>query len=118
MPSSTPPICASESRFTYGRSDPRGTYSIAMYGVPRVLEVLVHGDDVRVVERPRQPRLAQEPMGELGRARVEPAQLLERDLAVEVGLPREVDDRHAAAADLAQDLIATDCSRAHGHRAP
>ena len=34
MPSSTPAICASDSRFTYGRSEPRGTYSIAMYGVP------------------------------------------------------------------------------------
>ena len=33
-PSSTPPICASVMRPTYGRSDPRSTYSIAMYGVP------------------------------------------------------------------------------------
>ena len=36
------------------------------------------------------------------------AQLLERDLPVEVGLAREVDDRHPAAADLAQDLVAPD----------
>ena len=33
-PSSTPLICASVIRPTYGRSDPRSTYSIAMYGVP------------------------------------------------------------------------------------
>ena len=33
-PSSTPPICARFMRPTYGRSDPRSTYSIAMYGVP------------------------------------------------------------------------------------
>ena len=39
---------------------------------------------------------------------VERAQLLERDDAVEVGLAREVDDRHAAAADLADDLVAAD----------
>ena len=29
-PSSTPPICASVIRPTYGRSEPRSTYSIAM----------------------------------------------------------------------------------------
>ena len=33
-PSSTPPICASVMRPTYGRNEPRSTYSIAMYGVP------------------------------------------------------------------------------------
>ncbi len=33
-PSSTPPICASVIRDTYGRSEPRSMYSIAMYGVP------------------------------------------------------------------------------------
>ena len=38
---------------------------------------------------------------------MEAAQLLERDLAIEVGLPGGVHDRHAATTDLAQDLIAT-----------
>jgi hypothetical protein len=33
-PSSTPPACASVIRPMCGRSDPRSTYSIAMYGVP------------------------------------------------------------------------------------
>ena len=33
-PSSTPPICASDMWPTNGRSEPRSTYSIAMYGVP------------------------------------------------------------------------------------
>ena len=32
--SSTPPICAGSSRPTHGRSEPRGTYSIAMYWTP------------------------------------------------------------------------------------
>ena len=36
------------------------------------------------------------------------AELLERDEAVEVGLAREVDHGHAAAADLAEDLVAAD----------
>ena len=35
-------------------------------------------------------------------------ELLERDEAVEVGLAGEVDHRHAAATDLAQDLVAAD----------
>ena len=34
IPSMAPANCASASRPTYGRSDPRSTYSIAMYGVP------------------------------------------------------------------------------------
>ena len=34
MPSTTPTTCASESLPTYGRSEPRSMYSIAMYGVP------------------------------------------------------------------------------------
>ncbi len=34
MPSITPANCASERPPTYWRSEPRGTYSIAMYGTP------------------------------------------------------------------------------------
>jgi hypothetical protein len=33
-PSRTPPIWASVMRPTYGRSEPRSMYSMAMYGVP------------------------------------------------------------------------------------
>ena len=36
------------------------------------------------------------------------AQLLERDVALEVGLAGEVDDGHPAVADLADDLVAVD----------
>ena len=42
---------------------------------------------------------------------MEAAQLLERDLTIQVGLAGGVHDRHAAATNLAQDLVATD--RAH-----
>ena len=73
-----------------------------------VLEVVVHGDDVRVAQRAGHARLAQEALRERRVRGVERAQLLERDEAVEVGLAREVDDRHAAAADLPQDLVAAD----------
>jgi hypothetical protein len=67
-----------------------------------------------VVQGPGQPRLAQEAVRELGGVRVEAAQLLERDLTIQVRLPGGVYDRHAAATDLAQDLIATD--RAHASK--
>ena len=53
-------------------------------------------------------RLAQERRAADGSERVERAQLLERDVAVEVGLAGEVDHGHPAAADLAQDLVAAD----------
>ena len=100
----------------YGRSDPRSTYSIAMYGVPVVLEVVVDGDDVRVAQRAGHARLAQEALRERGIGRVERPELLERDEAVQVGLAGEVDQGHAAAADLAEDLVAPD--RLQSPRAP
>ena len=43
-------------------------------------------------------------------------ELLERDEPVEVGLAREVDRRHAAAADLLEDLVATDPLQDQRHR--
>ncbi len=46
---------------------------------------------------------------------VERRELLQRDQAVEVGLAREVDDGHAAAPDLAQDLVAADRAQNLGH---
>ena len=42
---------------------------------------------------------------------VERAQLLERHQAVKLALAREVDDRHAAAAEFLEDLVAADCPR-------
>ena len=81
-----------------------------------VLEVVVHGDDVRMAQRAGDARLAQEALRERGVRRVERRQLLERDEAVEVGLAREVDHRHAAAADLAEDLVAADRLQDVRHR--
>src|SRR6516225_1435772 len=95
IPSSTPPTWA---RHELPRDIRRAS----------VLEVLVHGDDVRVVQGAGQPRLAQESVRELRGIRVEAAELLERDLPVQVRLVGGIDDRHAAATDLAQDLISAD----------
>jgi hypothetical protein len=81
-----------------------------------VLEVVVDRDDVRMRERPRDARLAQEALGERRVGRVEGGELLERDEAVEVGLPREVHHRHAAAADLPEDLVAADRLEDVGHQ--
>ena len=52
-----------------------------------------------------------------GRARVEAAQLLQRDVALERLLPGEVHDRHPAASDLAHDLVAADTSLGRRHQA-
>ena len=68
------------------------------------------------VSEPGDARLAQEALRERGVGGVEGGQLLERDEAVEVGLAREVDDRHPAAADLAQDLVAPDRLQDVRHR--
>ena len=71
-----------------------------------LLARLVDGDDVRVVERGGDPRLAQEALaealvlGELGRDH------LERDLAPETLLLGAVDRAHAAAADERLDVVA------------
>ena len=81
-----------------------------------VLEVVVHGDDVGMAERSGHARLAQEALRERGVRRVERRQLLERDEAVEVGLAREVDHRHPAAPDLAEDLVAADRLQDVRHR--
>ena len=73
-----------------------------------VLAGLVDRDDVRVVERGGDPRLALEAsaetwvLGQLGRDE------LERDVAVELLLVGEVDDAHAATADQPLDLASCD----------
>ncbi len=78
-------------------------------GRPVVLEVVEHRDHVRVDERARQPRLADEALGEARiRGGVERRELLQRDEPIEVELPREVDDRHPAATELADDAVAPD----------
>ena len=77
-------------------------------GHPLVLEVLVDGDDVGVPERAGDARLLQEAGGGGRIGGVEGRQLLEGDVAQEVGLAGQVDHRHPAAADLAHDLEAPD----------
>ena len=59
---------------------------------------------------PGQPRLAQEAAHDRAVARLG-VQLLERHPAIEVGLAREVDDRHPAAPEFAADLVAIACAR-------
>ena len=78
-----------------------------------LLEVIVDGHDVRMIERARDAGLAHEPL----RRPLAPAgsaEFLERDVSVQVQLPREIDDRHAAAAELLEDLVATDPSAGRG----
>jgi hypothetical protein len=81
-----------------------------------VLEVIVHGHDVRVAQRARDTRLAHESLRERGIGRMERAELLERHEAVEVGLTGQEHQRHPAAAQLAEDLVAT--NRLHDVRHP
>ena len=83
-----------------------------------VLEVVVHGDDVRMAQRAGHARLAQEALGERRVGGVEGAQLLERDEAVQVGLARQVHERHAAAPQLAQDLVSADGLHDVRHQGP
>ena len=78
-----------------------------------VLEVLDHRDDARVVEPARHARLVQEAVRERGVGDVDRVQLLERDLAPERLLPREMHRRHAASAQQPLDLVATDRARRH-----
>src|SRR4029079_18511260 len=77
---------------------------------PVVSEESDPGVLVRGAARPAQPRLAHEALREARiRGGVERGELLQRHEPVEVVLPREVDDRHAAATELADDAVAPDC---------
>jgi hypothetical protein len=80
-----------------------------------VLEVVVNRDDVRVAERSCEPRLAQEPFSVSRVESLEGAELFERNLTVEVDLARDIHCRHAAASDLAADLVAADDSSGRHH---
>ena len=75
---------------------------------PLVLEEVEHGDDARVVQRAREPRLAHEARGHLGVLALQRAELLQRREAIQVQLAGEVDARHAAPAELSDDLVAAD----------
>ena len=62
-------------------------------------------DDVRMREAGGRARLAQEPLARLGGAREVRRQHLDGDVAVELHVAREVDDAHAAAAELALEGV-------------
>jgi hypothetical protein len=72
---------------------------------PVELEELEHRDDVRMAQRARDARLAQEAPDHLSVLALQRAELLERGEAVEVDLPHEMHAGHPAAAELAQDLV-------------
>ena len=69
-------------------------------------------DDVGMVERSGQPRLADEPAGQRGVVALE-VELLQRDDAVERRLAGEVHDRHPAAGERPDDLVAADALAVH-----
>ena len=69
---------------------------------------LVHGDDVRVVEARREPRLAQQPLAEAGVVGEPLQEDLQRDAPPEPLVAREVDLPHAAAADQLLDEVLGD----------
>ena len=86
-----------------------------MYGDAVLLEEVVDRDDVRVAQRARDPRLADEALRERRVAGQERRELLQRDVAPEAGLAREVHDGHPAPPDLLDDPVRTDLLRRHGH---
>ena len=57
---------------------------------------------------PGQPGFAQEPLRGLGVGVAGQRELLQGHLALEVGLAREIDGRHPAAADDPEDLVVPD----------
>jgi hypothetical protein len=79
-----------------------------------VLAHLVDGDDVRVVERGRRLRLVAEAMdgGLVGEPGAQDH--LERHGAAEARVARLVDDAHAAAAELLEDLVVGEARRVGG----
>ena len=69
---------------------------------------LVDSRDVRVIERARGPRLAQEAGGGFGIAAGGGRQELQRDLASQVEIFGEIDRPHPACSDVAQDSVVRD----------
>jgi hypothetical protein len=78
-----------------------------------VLADLVNDDDVLVAAPRGRPGLDDEARGELG---VVAAQELDRGLAAELGVARGVDRAHAAATELADDLVLSDPRTGLGQR--
>ena len=67
---------------------------------------VVDGDDVRVLERGRQPGLAQEALTERAIGGEVRGEQLQRDVAVEREIARAVDDAHPTTADDRLDPVA------------
>ena len=82
-------------------------YSIEMYGVPSCSKNSCTVTMFGWLSEPAMRDSRRKRSANAGSRRVERAELLERDVAVEIGLPSEVDDGHAAAAELLQDLVPT-----------
>ena len=100
---------------TCGRSDPRSRYSIAMYGVPSCWR---YSCTVTMFGCPSEPVMrdsCRKRAAAAGSVAWNAAELLQRDVAVEVGLAGQVHDGHAAPADLADDLEAPDALALAGH---
>ena len=72
---------------------------------PRRFADAMDRDDVRMREPGGRARLAQESLARLGGAREVRRQHLDGDVAVELHVAREVDDAHAAAAELALEGV-------------
>ena len=87
-----------------------------------VLADLVDGHDVRVVEVGRRLRLGAEALHVGRRRQLAGQDHLEGDDAVQAHLPRLVDDAHAAAGDLLQQLVVAEVAhrrpRGHGRALP
>ncbi len=77
---------------------------------------LVHGDDAGVLDLRGGTRLAQEALHDLAVGQVLGAQDLERDVAIEAGVAREVDHAVAAPADDAVDDVLADLGASHPTR--
>ena len=65
---------------------------------------------MRVVQRGEQPRLALEPVEQLGVVVPRQRQDLQRDVASEAGVARPIDLTHAAHAEAGDDFVGADAS--------
>ena len=88
---------------------------MTMYIEPAVLEEVVDVEDVLVLQRGHEVRLALEALRELAVDRDRRLERLDRDDAAERLLDGLVDDGHAAAADLFENPAVSD---AFQHEAP
>ena len=105
MPSRTPAICASESFPTWGRSDPRSMYSIEMYGVPSCSKNSCTVTMFGWLSEPAMRDSRRNRSAKAGSEAWNAPSSFSATFAVEIRLPGEIDDRHAAPAELSQDLV-------------